>query len=1362
LKNGTAALAYDPSDPCRLAEAASCRHGLPDQVRQQRDDEMPASWEFWIDRGGTFTDVIGRRPDGKLVTHKLLSENPEAYRDAAVAGIRRLLGVAPDEPIPEARIGAVKMGTTVATNALLERTGERTLLLITKGFRDALRIGYQARPKIFAKHIIKPEMLYERVAEVDERVRADGTVELAPDLDAVRTELARAKSAGLRAVAIVLMHAYRYSAHERQIATLAREAGFAQVSASHEVSPLIKLVGRGDTTVVDAYLSPILGRYVAHVANALNPFRLAEQKPTALVEEGRVGDREAKHQCRRVHPSTQMEQPKLMFMMSSGGLTAADLFRGKDAILSGPAGGVVGMAETGRQTGFDRLIGFDMGGTSTDVSHFAGEYERTFETEVAGVRMRAPMMLIHTVAAGGGSILHFDGARFRVGPDSAGANPGPKCYRRGGPLAVTDANVMVGKLIADFFPKIFGPRQDAPLDAEAVRAAFAALAKDIGDGRTPEQVADGFIKIAVENMANAIKKISVQRGYDVTRYALNCFGGAGGQHACLVADALGMTSVLIHPFSSLLSAYGMGLADIRSVRQQAVEEPFDEKVRTTLDSVARQLAGVAASEVAEQGVAPGKIKIHVRAHIRYAGTDTALIVDAGALSSPAFPAGEARVGARDGVRAGRRVRQPSLARRVPTPTPNPSPQEGGEALASLQKTRAAFERAHEARFGFIDRTKSLVLEAVSVEAVGGGARFKERPRKTTRAKLPAPARRTRFFSSGKWRRASVYTRGTLARGHNIAGPAIIIEPHQTVVVEDGWRAELTAKNHLVLKRIKKLARARAVGTGADPVMLEVFNNLFMSIAEQMGVALQNTAYSVNIKERLDFSCAVFDGHGSLVANAPHMPVHLGSMDRAVETVIRETQGQIRPGDVYAINAPYNGGTHLPDITVCTPVFAHHSALVGEGGVRGREVGRKPRRALRRLATPNPNLSPQGGGEILFWVAARGHHADVGGVSPGSMSPNATTIGQEGVYIDNFKLVDRGRFCEKEISALLTGGNYPARNPLQNIADLKAQIAANEKGVQELRRMVAHFTLPVVRAYMRHVQDNAAESVRRVIDRLHDSSFTSEMDQGTIIKVRIAVDKKKREATVDFTGTSAQQPTNFNAPEPVTRAAVLYVFRVMVDDDIPMNAGCLRPIRIIIPKKSLLSPEFPAAVVAGNVETSQEVTNCLLGALDAMAAAQGTMNNLNFGNARHQYYETICSGSPAGPGFPGTDAVHTHMTNTRLTDPEVLEFRYPVLLEDFHIRKGSGGKGRWNAGDGIRRTIRFLEKMECTILSGHRRVPPFGLSGGEDGEVGQNSVRRKDGRIEALNGCDATVLDAGEAIIIQTPTAGGYGEAGSAH
>ncbi len=1282
------------------------------------------AWDFWIDRGGTFTDVIGRRPDGRLVAHKLLSENPEAYADAAVQGIRDLLGLAKGAPIPPGLIGTVKMGTTVATNALLERKGERTLLLITKGFRDALRIGYQARPKIFARQIVKPEMLYERVIEVAERVRADGTVEQAPDLDAVRRDLAQAKRDGIAAVAIVFMHAYRYPAHEQAVAKVAREMGFAQVSVSHEVSPLIKLVSRGDTTVVDAYLSPILRRYVAQVARELaSP--LARRAPFPLAAEGWGGGSqfEAPKSPHRRTPTPdpfrrgEGQQLRLMFMMSSGGLTAAQLFQGKDAILSGPAGGVVGMAQTGREAGFRRLIGFDMGGTSTDVSHFDGEYERAFETEVAGVRMRAPMMLIHTVAAGGGSILHYDGARFRVGPDSAAANPGPMCYRRGGPLAVTDANVMVGKLIPEFFPKIFGPEQNLPLDSDAVRKGFAALAREIGDGRTPEQVADGFIKIAVENMANAIKKISVQRGYDVTRYALNCFGGAGGQHACLVADALGITTVLIHPYSSLLSAYGMGLADVRATRQQAIEEPLGETALAAIQRIGDELGRAARDEVAGQGVAGDKISVMVRAHIRYAGTDTALIVDAGKICAPPSARGRSPRAARRLGIAHRNDPSPDRRRRSDPLLPG----KGTTNLASPRKMQRAFERAHKARFGFIDREKELVVEAVSVEAIGGGAKFRERTLAKSRARLPFPARRSKFFSAGKWHRASVYLREQLAPGHKIAGPAIIIEPHQTIVVEDGWRAEITAKNHLILKRVKPLKRQRPVGTKADPVMLEVFNNLFMSIAEQMGVALQNTAYSVNIKERLDFSCAVFDGNGSLVANAPHMPVHLGSMDRAVETIIRENKGKIRPGDVFAINAPYNGGTHLPDITVCTPVFDDR----------------------RR--------------EILFWVASRGHHADVGGISPGSMSPNATTIEQEGVYIDNFKLVDRGRFREKELYALLTGAKYPARNPLQNVNDLKAQVAANEKGVQELRKMVAQFTLPVVRAYMKHVQDNAAESVRRVIDRLHDSQFAYEMDQGTVIKVKITVDKKRREATVDFTGTSPQQPTNFNAPEPVTRAAVLYVFRVMVDDDIPMNAGCLRPIKIIIPKRSMLSPEYPAAVVAGNVETSQAVTDTLFGALGAMAAAQGTMNNLNFGNDKYQYYETICSGSPAGPGFHGTDAVHTHMTNTRLTDPEVLEFRYPVLLEDFHIRNGSGGRGKWNAGDGVKRTIRFLERMECTILSGHRRVPPFGLAGGENGQVGENWVRRKDGRMERLQGCDATVLDAGEAIIIQTPTAGGYGK-----
>ncbi len=1200
-------------------------------------DAAPGAWDFWIDRGGTFTDVIGRDPSGGLHTRKLLSENPGAYRDAAVAGIRALLGLGAADPIPAGRIGAVKMGTTVATNALLERKGERTLLVTTRGFRDALRLGYQARPKIFAKAIVKPEQLYADVVEVDERVLADGTVERAPDLDAVRRDLDAARQDGIAAVAIVFMHAYAHPAHERAVAEIARSLGFPQVSVSHEVSPLIKLVGRGDTTVVDAYLTPILGRYVAQVADELDV--------------GRTGAR-------------------LMFMMSSGGLTAAQLFAGKDAILSGPAGGVVAMARTGEEAGFANVIGFDMGGTSTDVAHYDGTFERAFETEVAGVRMRAPMMQIHTVAAGGGSILHYDGARFRVGPDSAGAAPGPACYRRGGPLAVTDANVMVGKLDPAFFPAIFGPQQDQRLDAEVVRAGFERLSREVGDGRSAAEVADGFLRIAVANMAEAIKKVSVARGYDVTRYALNCFGGAGGQHACAVADALAMETVLLHPLSSLLSAYGMGLADIRSVRQQGIEEPLAEPVLVTIGRVEEGLAAAVRAEVEGQGVEAARVAVLTRAHIRYAGTDTALIVDAGPLAA----------------------------------------------------MRAAFETAHKARFGFVDASKALVVEALSVEAVGGGAGLKEPVHPPIGTPLPEPRQRTRFFSGGQWREAAVYTRDQLGVGHRIAGPALLIEPHQTIVIEPGWAGEITPRDHVVLHRVEPLPIRTAAGTQADPVLLEIFNNLFMSIAEQMGVTLQNTAYSVNIKERLDFSCAIFDPAGSLVANAPHMPVHLGSMDRSVETVIRLNAGAIRPGDVFALNAPYNGGTHLPDITVCTPVFDER------------------------------------GDTILFWVASRGHHADVGGISPGSMSPRATSIVEEGVYIDNLKLVDGGRFREAELLALLTGGPYPVRNPVQNVNDLKAQVAANEKGAAEVRRAVAAFTLPVVQAYMGHVQDNAAESVARLIATLQDSAFTYEMDQGTVIRVAITVDREKREAIVDFTGTSPQQPTNFNAPAPVTRAAVLYVFRLLVDDDIPMNAGCLRPIRIVVPEGSMLSPRYPAAVVAGNVETSQAVTDTLFGALGGLGSAQGTMNNLTFGNDRYQYYETICSGAPAGEGFHGTPGVHTHMTNSRLTDPEILEYRFPVVLEDFHIRPGSGGRGRWNAGDGTSRTLRFRERMDLALLSGHRRVPGFGVDGGGPGQLGRNSVRRADGRIEELEGCDQTVLEAGEAITVQTPTGGGYGRA----
>ncbi|OAP36646.1 5-oxoprolinase [Sinorhizobium glycinis] len=1202
---------------------------------------MAGTWDFWVDRGGTFTDVIGRDPEGRLHALKVLSENPGAYRDAAVHGIRLHLGLAAGEPVPPGLIGEVRMGTTVATNALLERKGERLALITTRGFRDGLRIGYQERKKIFATEIIKPEALYSDVVELDERVLADGTIERPLDEEAARQALEALKAKGYSAVAIVFMHAYRYPDHEAAVARVARAIGFEQVSVSHEVSPLVKYVGRGDTTVVDAYLSPVLGRYVAQVSEELDVARSGA---------------------------------RLMFMMSSGGLTAADLFQGKDAILSGPAGGVVGLARTGEAAGFDRVIGFDMGGTSTDVAHFDGEYERAFETEVAGVRVRAPMMLIHTVAAGGGSILHFDGERFRVGPDSAGANPGPACYRNGGPLAVTDANVMVGKLMPEHFPAIFGPEQNLPLDVETVRARFAALAAEIGDGRSAEDVADGFIRIAVANMVEAIKKISVQRGYDVTRYALNCFGGAGGQHACLVADALGMRSILLHPMSGLLSAYGMGLADIRATRQKALGVALDDAAPQALAKLGAELQVECLAELDAQGIGRDRIRTHLRAHIRYAGTDTVLAVAA------SFPDHD-----------------------------------------DAPRLRAEFETLHRRRFGFVAENKPLVIDAVEVETVGGGAAQMEADGLPTISGEGAVRRKTRFYSQGEFHDAPVALRSEIKPGQRLAGPAIIVEANQTIIVEDGWQAELTARDHIVLKRIKPLPERTAVGTRADPVMLEIFNNLFMSIAEQMGVTLQNTAYSVNIKERLDFSCAVFDNKGNLVANAPHMPVHLGSMDASVATAIRENP-VIHPGDVFLINAPYNGGTHLPDLTVCTPVFDD------EG------------RAIR------------------FWVASRGHHADIGGISPGSMSPLATNIEEEGVYIDNFKLIDRGRFSEEELETLLNGARYPVRNILQNVNDLKAQVAANEKGVAELKKMIALFGEDVVEAYMGHVQDNAAESVRRVLDQLSDGEFSYEMDQGCRIVAKITIDRERREATVDFTGTSAQRSDNFNAPGPVTRAAVLYVFRVLVEADIPMNAGCLRPIRIVIPEGTMLSPRYPAAVVAGNVEVSQAVTNCLFGAVEAQAAAQGTMNNLTFGNASYQYYETICSGAPAGPGYNGADAVHTHMTNSRLTDPEILETRFPVVLEDFHIRKGSGGRGQWSAGDGTERTIRARERLDFAILSGHRRIRPFGLKGGEPGELGRNSVRRNDGRIEDLPGSAHTVLEAGEAFTVVTPTGGGYGKA----
>ncbi|MFB2971672.1 hydantoinase B/oxoprolinase family protein [Aerosakkonema sp. BLCC-F183] len=1262
-------------------------------------------WQFWIDRGGTFTDIVARRPDGHLVIHKLLSENPERYTDAAVQGIRDLLGITADTPIPADEIEVVKMGTTVATNALLERKGDRTVLLITKGFRDALRIGYQNRPDIFARHIILPEMLYDRVIEVEERYSADGK-ELLPVQTGYIQPLQQAYYEGIRSCAIVFMHGYRYPEHEKKVADIADRIGFTQVSVSHQVSPLMKLVSRGDTTVVDAYLSPILRRYVDRVSSNLG-------------------------------------NTKLMFMQSNGGLTDAQLFQGKDSILSGPAGGIVGAVQTSLMAGFDKIITFDMGGTSTDVAHynhtvdrscgvgvppapkllrtgetpipqaqtpipqgetpipqaqtpipqdipqdipqeqFAPQYERTFETEVAGVRLRTPMMAIHTVAAGGGSILYFDGARYRVGPESAGANPGPACYRKGGPLTVTDCNVMVGKLQPEFFPKVFGKNGDLPLDAEVVGQKFAQLAAEMGGESKPEEVAAGFLAIAVDKMANAIKKISLQRGYDVSEYTLCCFGGAGGQHACLIADALGMKQVFLHPYAGVLSAYGMGLADVRVIREKAVEAKLSEELLPLLQQVLEGLVTEGKEELNRTGKmpVPQDTQVFRKLHLRYEGTDSSLIVDFG----------------------------------------------------DVVGMRQLFEEAHRQRYGFIVSEKALIVEAVSVEVVGKTDVPAESliARKTT--EFASSIATVKMYAADAWQETPVYKREDLQPGDGIFGPAIIVEATGTNIIEPGWQAKLTNRNHLILQKSDRSALSHPKSQipnlkSPDPVMLEIFNNLFRAIAEQMGITLQNTAASVNIKERLDFSCAIFDGNGQLVANAPHIPVHLGSMSESVKSLIDAYGDNIKPGDVYVLNNPYNGGTHLPDITVITPVFA---------------------------ISPTPPLSPSPT-PPLFYVASRGHHADIGGITPGSMPPHSTNVEQEGILIDNFQLVEQGNFREKELLELLTSGSYPARNTTQNIADLQAQIAANKQGVEELHKMVDHYGLETVQAYMGFVQDNAEESVRRVIDVLKDGSFTCALDNGSQIQVRIAIDKSTRSAKIDFTGTSPQLDSNFNAPAAVCKAAVLYVFRTLVNDDIPLNAGCLKPLEIIIPEGCMLNPRYPAAVVAGNVETSQAITDALYGALGVMAASQGTMNNFTFGNQRYQYYETICGGAGAGADFDGTDAVQTHMTNSRLTDPEVLEWRFPVVLENFYIRQNSGGNGLHRGGNGVIRRLRFREKMTAGILSGRRVVAPFGLHGGEAGTVGKNYVQRQDGTVEELGSTAVVEMNVGDVFIIETPGGGGYG------
>jgi len=1188
---------------------------------------MDKRWEFWIDRGGTFTDIVALDPSGGMHTHKLLSENPERYEDAAVQGIADLIGTADFAP---GSIAAVKMGTTVATNALLERKGERVLLMITRGFRDLLLIGYQTRPRLFDLEIKRPDLLYHQVAELDERLDAEGGVVRPLDEDAARSALQSAYDSGIRAVAIAGLHAYLNPAHEARVAEIARQIGYSQISTSHQVSRLTKLVGRGDTTVVDAYLSPILRRYVDRVADALDLGTACE---------------------------------RLLFMQSNGGLTESRRFQGKDAILSGPAGGIVGMVHTGRAAGHNRLIGFDMGGTSTDVSHYAGEYERSFETEVAGVRMRAPMMDIHTVAAGGGSICKFEDGRFQVGPESAGADPGPACYRRGGPLTVTDCNVMLGKLNPDHFPQVFGAGGDEALDVDVVRRKFAELADQVATQndnapRTPEDMAHGFLRIAVDNMANAIKKISVQRGHDVTRYTLQCFGGAGGQHACGVADALGMTRILVHPYAGVLSAYGMGLAPITAMKEAQIDRPLAEFASAM--QTAQKLGAETLAEVAAQGGEDGVTT--QRLHLRYDGSHQTI------------------------------------------------PVEGGDAATA----RALFEVAHKQRYGFITPSRDIIIDMISVEANG-----------TSRedvALLPPggngmPIAHIPMFNGGDWSDVPVHSRETLNAASQIHGPAIITEPTGTNVIEPGWAAKVDPRANLIIER-HTAQRGEAAGTDADPILLEVFNNLFMSVADQMGATLANTSWSVNIKERLDFSCAIFDAAGDLVANAPHVPVHLGSMSDSVKTIMR-LNPDARPGDAYMLNSPYAGGTHLPDVTVITPLFD----------------GQTP----------------------VMWLGSRGHHADIGGRTPGSAPPDSTHISEEGVLIDNVQLVRKGDFLEAEAEVILRSGPYPCRNLRQNMADLKAQVAANETGKQALSGVIETYGRDVVQAYMSHVQDNAEESVRRVIDRLADGHFTYPMDHGATIKVAVTVDHAAREATIDFTGTSSQHSGNYNAPRSICDAVVLYVFRTMVGADIPLNQGCLKPLRVIVPDGSMLNPVYPAAVIAGNTEVSQATCNALYGALGVIAGSQGTMNNFVWGNDEFQNYETIAGGTGAGPGFHGCDAVQSHMTNTRMTDPEILEKRFPVRLEEFSIRAGSGGAGTWHGGNGAIRKMRFLEPVTITTLCSHRDIPPFGVDGGTPGKVGVNWVEMQDGTRHELKGCDEIDLAAGAIFGMETPGGGGWGK-----
>ncbi len=1189
-------------------------------------------WQFWIDRGGTFTDILAVSPEHRIRSLKLLSENPEQYQDAALAGIRQMLDLGPQESIPDSLVRSVKMGTTVATNALLERKGEPTLLVITKGFADALRIGYQNRPDIFAREIRLPDQLYRAVVEADERIDAAGNIIQPLDEAALRRQFAEARAQGVDAVAIAFLHAWSAPAHEQIAGRLAREAGFRQVSLSHEIAPLIKLISRADTTVADAYLSPVLRRYVEQVAAGLNP-------------------------------------DKLFFMQSSGGLTRAQQLQGRNSILSGPAGGVVGMVETARQAGFDKLLGFDMGGTSTDVSLYQGDYQRRLDHVIDGVRLRAPMLAIDTVAAGGGSLLRFADGRLQVGPESAGARPGPVAYGRDGPLAVTDIQVLLGRIRPEYFPRVFGDDARQPLQANTVRKAFEHLNKQVithsGTGESEAALAASYLEIAVNLMANAVRKIAAANGVDLTRFTLCSFGGAGGQHACAVARACGIRGIFIHNYSSLLSAYGMGLAPRSTLREASVELPladhFDAALERT-DALVRD----ARDNLLDQGLDKAQIRITRHLELRYQGSDSALSLN----------------------------------------------------FDELPALREDFARQHQTRFGFVQDETPLIIDKIKVEA-----RVDAAPPHTATGVPRTPASPVAchpvYFDDG-WQDTPFYSLEEVAAGQTLSGPAILYDKDTTLVVEPDWQVTRTGEGHWHLQDQGRAARQDDSGASVDPARLEIFNHLFIYVAEQMGLVLQNTAHSVNIKERLDFSCALFDASGNLLANAPHMPVHLGSMGESVQSILRQNRDSLAPGDTWLINAPYQGGTHLPDLTVVTPVF------------------------------------DEAGKQLLYILANRGHHADIGGITPGSMPADSCHIGEEGIVFENFLLVRSGRLQEAALREALGSGDWPSRNPDQNVADLKAQIAANQSGIREMDRAFDQYGKDQLLAYMQHVQDNAELAIRRIIPDLQAGSFSYPMDCGATICVSVQPDPDTATIGFDFTGTSAQQAHNFNAPYAVTHAAILYVLRSLLSESIPLNAGCLRPVSVTVPKGSLLHPEYPAAVVAGNVETSQCITDAIYGALGLQAGAQGTMNNVTFGNARHQYYETLAGGSGAGPDYHGTDAVHTHMTNSRLTDPEVLEARFPVRLRAFAIRNNSGGDGQYRGGNGLVRELEFLEPMSVSLLTNNRQHRPFGLAGGEAGKAGRNSVIKCNGDCQLLPASVTLDLDIGERLRIETPGGGGYG------